>query len=718
MEIASGGYAPSLSPGTRLDAYELLAEIGRGRTSAIWVARLRSSRGIEKLVALKAIHAPVATDPAFREAFLEEARKASAITHPNVAQILDLGERDDLVYLVSEYVDGDSLAELRNAAEAKKQKVPPAIVLRILADTCAGLHAAHLLRDRHGKLLNVVHGDVCAQSILVSTSGVTKLIDFGVAKTRARLSGGPNGSLLELGAATPTPPIAQRLDRHADIWAVGAILHHYLAHLLVGTKANGDEPARAPSVPGAVAELVHRALSVDPVQRFATAAEMQGAIEAAMVALGIPTTTANVAAFAAEHLADRAAARGLEIEQAIEAVPRISITANDSDSIGPLAHSLSPPSSGLALAPRAQLLATLPPAPPDDVASNETLLGTPQPSQALYSNPPFGPLAPMQGAWRSRVVVGSAVLAAVASVVALLAISGVRIQRNGDQAAAAANSSGVVAAPPAPKPKCASSMVEIPGGKFFMGSDEDLDLEKPAHHVTLAPYCIDRFEVTTEDYKACSDAGDCKRAATENKWPDITAKDSKVYDPLCNAREPMARAKHPINCVDWQMAARYCEARGGRLPTEAEWEFAARGPDGRKYPWGDEEPSALDLNACGAECVAWGKKNKVELESMYEGDDGWPTTAPVGSFPGGKSRYGVNDVMGNVWEWTADYFAPYAPDTLVDPKGPPRGDERVIRGGAWNGSYTSWVRPTFRYKNPPDTRSHGIGFRCARSVVL
>ena len=71
-------------------------------------------------------------------------------------------------------------------------------------------------------------------------------------------------------------------------------------------------------------------------------------------------------------------------------------------------------------------------------------------------------------------------------------------------------------------------MIEIPGGKFFMGSDEDLELEKPAHHVTLSPYCIDRFEVTTEDYKACSDAGDCKRAATENKWPDITAKDSKV----------------------------------------------------------------------------------------------------------------------------------------------------------------------------------------------
>jgi formylglycine-generating enzyme required for sulfatase activity len=259
-------------------------------------------------------------------------------------------------------------------------------------------------------------------------------------------------------------------------------------------------------------------------------------------------------------------------------------------------------------------------------------------------------------------------------------------------------------------------MIEIPGGHFFMGSDDDLDLEKPAHHVVVAPYCIDRYEVTTEQYKACSDAGDCKRASVDNKWATLTKSDSKTYDPLCNFREPMARAKHPINCVDWDMAEGYCEAHKKRLPTEAEWEFAARGPDGRKYPWGDEEPGPNELNACGKECIAWGKKNHVELEAMYEGDDGWPTTAPVGSFPNGKSRYGVEDVVGNVWEWTGDWFAAYGPDALDNPTGPKNGDERVIRGGAWNGAYPSWVRPTFRYHNDPTTRSYGIGFRCAKPL--
>jgi formylglycine-generating enzyme required for sulfatase activity len=247
-----------------------------------------------------------------------------------------------------------------------------------------------------------------------------------------------------------------------------------------------------------------------------------------------------------------------------------------------------------------------------------------------------------------------------------------------------------------------------------MGSDDGLPFEKPAHQVTLAPFCMDEFEVTVDKYKACSDAGRCKRAGTTNEWASITDKERKAFDPICNIRDPAARGTHPINCVDWDMAEKFCREQGGRLPTEGEWEFAARGPDGRKYPWGDDDPAAGHLNACGKECVLWGQKNGIEEKAMYEADDGFPNTAPVGSFPKGASRYGVQDVVGNVWEWVADWYGDYQPLEQRAPKGPAEGSERVIRGGSWNGSYASWVRPTFRYKDAPSKRSYGIGFRCAK----
>ena len=235
----------------------------------------------------------------------------------------------------------------------------------------------------------------------------------------------------------------------------------------------------------------------------------------------------------------------------------------------------------------------------------------------------------------------------------------------------------------------------------------------------LSPYCLDQYEVTVAEYKQCSDRGACRRAGKENVWPGITAGQRRVYDPLCTINDPVATAKHPINCVDWEQA---CEARGARLPTEAEWELAARGPDGRIYPWGDEPPSATLLNACGKECVAWQKKHpdpETTPAAMYDQDDGFPNTAPVGSFPDGKSRYGIHDVVGNVWEWVADLHADYdkasVSATMTDPRGPAAGTDRIIRGGAWNGSNPSWVRPSFRFHVAPTARSYGFGFRCAKS---
>jgi formylglycine-generating enzyme required for sulfatase activity/tRNA A-37 threonylcarbamoyl transferase component Bud32 len=268
---------------------------------------------------------------------------------------------------------------------------------------------------------------------------------------------------------------------------------------------------------------------------------------------------------------------------------------------------------------------------------------------------------------------------------------------------------------------CPTGMVPIPGGNFFQGNDEGADYEKPAHKVTLSPYCIDRFEVTVAQYMQCSEGGGCKRAIPKNEWKDISQKERDAYDPLCNARDPVERAKYPINCVSWEFAATYCEANGKTLPTEAQWEFAARGPDGRKYPWGDEEPTGGHLNACGPECVAWFKENGLDTSpAMYAKDDHFPNTAPVGSFPAGASRFGVEDVVGNVNEWTDDWYAPYKTGKIgapeKDPHNPEASKHKVVRGGGWNATDPSWLRPSFRYPAPPAMRTHGIGFRCAKNL--
>ncbi len=272
---------------------------------------------------------------------------------------------------------------------------------------------------------------------------------------------------------------------------------------------------------------------------------------------------------------------------------------------------------------------------------------------------------------------------------------------------------------------CPKGAVHIAGGDFFMGTNDGDDAaQKPAHPVKLSPYCIDKYEVTVARYVECSKSGKCLRANKTNETnPPLTPAEHAAYDGVCTANDPHEDSKHPINCVDWDQAQRFCNEHGGRLPTEAEWELAARGHDGRTYPWGDDPPGPTTGNACGSECMAWAKKNGVAREfdhAMYDADDGWATTAPVGSFPAGKSSFGVEDMLGNVSEWTSDFYAPYTKDvrtTVSDPTGPATGTERVIRGGAWNAIYPEWAKPTLRFHQPQMNRSHGTGFRCVYPVI-
>ncbi len=706
--------------------YMLYGEIAAGGMATVHIGRQVGTAGFSRTVAIKRLLPEFARDPEFVAMMVDEARMVARIRHPNVVPTLDCVAAEGQLLLVMEYIQGESLGRLTKSARIRAELAPPRIASAILSGALHGLHAAHEATDDHGMPLQIVHRDVSPQNILVGTDGVARVIDFGVAKASGRVQSTREGKVKgKFAYMAPEQLGSAGVTRQTDVYAAAVVLWETLTGtrlfegeteaVVLGKVLQGNValPSRtAPGISPALDAVVMRGLAHDLTTRFASAREMAVALEAACP----PATASEVGAWV-EKTGGPALTRRAKGVAEIERASSMSAPAAHEILSRLDAQSSRPPPPGETEAASTQYAATfVPPLPP---APGLQFAATQPGSVPGVSPPPRGGFmkAALFGVVLAAVAVCAFVLLSAGAREALLsgpvaASSGNPTGTAGGAASGTASAAGVAAVSPS---GCPDGMARIPGGKFYMGSDDDLPTERPAHQVTLAPYCIDVFEVTTEAYKACSDQGECKRAGRNNEWDGITAHERQAFDVLCNVRDPAARATHPINCIDWTMAQAFCRAHGRRLPTEAEWEFAARGSDGRKYPWGDEEPTPSRLNACGKECVQWGLDNGVEESAMYAADDHWPTTAPVGSFPAGKSRFGIFDAVGNVWEWVADWYAPYTSGEQPDPKGPATGSARVIRGGAWNGAQPSWVRPTFRYHDAPDKRSYGIGFRCAQS---
>jgi len=227
---------------------------------------------------------------------------------------------------------------------------------------------------------------------------------------------------------------------------------------------------------------------------------------------------------------------------------------------------------------------------------------------------------------------------------------------------------------PQPTSLKGGEMVRVPAGEFIMGSDSGEADEKPVHRVYLDEFFIDKYEVTNEQYNQCVSAGSCSV--------------NKKYDGFTDPQQPVVG-------VDWNQADTYCKWAGKRLPTEAEWEKAARGTDRRTYPWGE----------------------MIDCSRANYGDCKHGKTKPVGSYPSGASPYGAMDMAGNVWEWCADWYDEnyYKSSPNRNPTGPGSGQYRVLRGGSWY-YLPNYLRAASRSGLDPAGRSSGhLGFRCART---
>lgn len=239
--------------------------------------------------------------------------------------------------------------------------------------------------------------------------------------------------------------------------------------------------------------------------------------------------------------------------------------------------------------------------------------------------------------------------------------------------------------------KDGSVMVRVPGGTFKMGAASGEAAEGPVHTVSLPAFWIDRTEVTNNQYKRFIDATGRPVPYVNEPWA------AQLNWDRAGRTYPRGHEDMPVVLVSWDDAAAYARWAGKRLPTEAEWEYAARGPNGTVYPWGND----WDPARC----------NSLGSDPFDE------TPAPVGSFPHGASWCGALDMAGNVWEWVADWFAPdyYAASPASSPAGPSTGRYRSMRGGSW-GSPSELCRSFARGFRPPYARSDAAGFRCAADI--
>jgi len=246
-------------------------------------------------------------------------------------------------------------------------------------------------------------------------------------------------------------------------------------------------------------------------------------------------------------------------------------------------------------------------------------------------------------------------------------------------------------------------MILIPAREFTMGSN-DYDEEKPIHTVYLDAYYIDKYEVTVGQFRKFVEATGYKTDAEKSGGAYVYTGSTWEKKADASWRNPYFSQSddQPVVCVSWNDASAYAAWAGKRLPTEAEREKAARGTDGRKYPWGNEWNGSYCNH--GSDASPW-----------TDASDGYEHTAPVGSFPQGASPYGVMDMAGNVWEWCRDWYDKdyYQSSPSRNPTGPSSGSFRVLRGGSWYYNQLN-CRSSARLYNNPQLRYFNFGFRCAR----
>lgn len=626
--------------GQNFGRYQILELLGEGGMATVYKAY---DTRLEREVAIKVIRrdafSPDDMDMMLKR-FEREAKSLGRLSHPNIVGVIDYGEHEGSPYLVMVYLSGGTLKERLG------KPMPWQDAIRLILPIAQALDYVH---ER-----NIINRDVKPSNILMTDKGQPMLTDFGLVKIFGEHD--KETTLTSSGTGLGTPdymapeqwtgePTAQ-----SDLYSLGVVLYEMITGYRPYT---ADTPAGVllkqateslplpkqyiPDLPKDVESVLLKVLAKEPADRYPNMHTFIDELQNLLAGRGV-----TASAIKTKQLR----------EQMTGKVERNKPNASSSNP-QPVPHKKTFPTLVIAA-----------------VGVFVILFGFGG-YWLMTSNPGmFSAAATPTRQVESSPTVIPPTQTIIPTVTPTITPTEVSLPTETPIPAEIRDNKNV-------------PMRLIPAGEFTLGSDNTGDVSlRPAHTVYLDAFYIDKFEVTNEMYDACVYAVECRKPQQLGSAKQTTYFANPVF------------AKYPVLYVDWKMANAYCAWRGARLPTEAEWEKAARGTDERIYPWGADEPDCSYANKAG--CV---------------GD-----TAPVDQYDKGQSPYGVYGMAGNVWEWTSSLFRPYPYDATDGREDPDSLKERIARGGSWHPSFggnNGNIRADTRFALDPGYYGMYVGFRCA-----